>query len=140
MCNLSQLNQEYIALLNARRHEANPRAPIACFDINLLFGCWLHNATMQRKDSLYHAAGTLWELCGTLYNAEKYRNNPKLLAKYIITQLATSPPHAAIQIDGYLKFVTVTASKTYFVVRLSNEPTSLDKRERNEFIQALKQD
>jgi hypothetical protein len=120
LCDLEALNAEYAAALNYKRHLACPKARAVTFDRNLLLGTVLHNQRMAERDSLYHYPTFHAEMCGAYVNCIECRDNPRLLARYIWTRFHDSPPHAATQRDTSLRFVSISCSAKYFIVRLDD--------------------
>lgn len=123
LCDLESLNVEYAAALNYKRHLACPQARPVVFDRNLLFGTVLHNQRMAQKDSLYHYPTFHAELVAAYINCVECRSNPRKLARYIWTRFNDSPAHAAIQRDTTLRFVSISCSEKYFIVRLDDHPS-----------------
>lgn len=125
---LQALNAEYATALMCERRLASTQAPDIRFDANMLTGTVLRNQHMVEKDSLFHDYLSFHaELVGYLIDIEEFRNNPRQLARYIWTRFAQSPKHAAIQRDASLCYVSVSCSNHYFVVRMDDHPTPLDK-------------
>ena len=117
---LLALNQAYTTLLTERRQRANHAAPAVRFDRNLLAGTLLHNRSMEVADTLYHAATPNAELVGTLL--EDAPRDPRELALHIYNRLDRSPGHARLQSDPRLVWVSISATRSYFTVRLSSVP------------------
>ena len=115
-CSLKRLNEEYRKILFAHRRQASPNAPAVEFDPELFQGCYRWNQTLQREDMLRHDPDQPWaEIAGM--STALVRGNAPSLARYIWTQFAASPQHAAIQADPSLTRVAVTATAHYFLVR-----------------------
>ena len=123
LCDLEALNVEYVAALNYKRHIACPKARPVIFDRNLLLGTVLHNQRMAQKDSLYHYPTFHAEMCGSYIECTDCKDNPRKLARYIWTRFNDSPPHAATQRDTSLRFVSISCSNKYFIVRLDDHPS-----------------
>jgi hypothetical protein len=123
LCDLEALNVEYAAALNYKRRLACPTARSVYFDRNLLLGTVLHNQRMAQKDSLYHYQTFHAELAGSHINADECRGNARKLARYIWTRFNESPAHAATQRDTSLRFVSISCSEKYFIVRLDDKPS-----------------
>ena len=123
LCDLETLNAEYAAALNYKRRLACPKARSVYFDRNLLFGTVLHNQRMAQYDSLYHYLTFHAELAGSMPYTDEYKDNPRKLARYIWTRFNDSPGHAAIQRDTSLRFVSISCSDKYFIVRLDDHPS-----------------
>ncbi|RFP66900.1 hypothetical protein D0N36_02115 [Hymenobacter lapidiphilus] len=138
-CDLTALNAEYVAALNYRRAQRNPGARPAHFEAGLLPGTFLHTYEMERRDSLYHDRDdrTVGEICASVSNLAPYRGRPRELARYIWTRFHNSPPHAAIQRDTSLRFVSVSCLNDFFVVRLSSRPYRANATRQQQFQQTL---
>ena len=138
-CDLSALNQEYVAALNYQRQRRQPGAPPVRLDPHLLPGTFLHTYEMERRDSLYHDLTdfSFAEMCGSVVDLTPYRGQPQKLARYIWTRFHNSPAHDALQRDSTLRFVSVSCLNDFFVVRLSSRPRIPDKAQRLHFRRVL---
>lgn len=124
LCDLQVLNSEYADALTYQRQLAATAARPVLADPNQLFGTVLHNQRIAEKDSLHHDYLTFHaELVGTLIDADEFRSSPRKLAHYIWNRFNNSPHHAIIQRDTSLRYVSISCSNRYFVVRLDDHPS-----------------
>jgi len=90
-CDLSQLNKEYAALLQAKRQQLMHNAPAVVFDATILPGVIQHNQAMEQRDSLYHADHTdQIEMVGMNSELWVYRRDSRLLAQVVWSQFQVS--------------------------------------------------
>lgn len=135
---MPSLNREYVTELNRQRHLTSLSTSLVQFDQRLLFGTVLHNQRMERLDSIFHDERTFHaELIGTISQVQPYQNQPQQLAHYIWSRFQASPAHAAIQADTGLRYVSVSCSQRYFIVRLSKHPSKLHIDEQRLYTQWL---
>ena len=120
-CNLNELNAAYIAILTYERRVITVQAPGVRFDKGQLKGTVLHNQFLESKDTLFHALGPFAELAGTFIDDDPHESQK--VARLIFERLKSSPPHKVIQDDPGLVWVSVSATKSCYVVRLSRSPS-----------------
>jgi hypothetical protein len=126
-CDLLSLNHAYISILNEERHRVDATAPTARFDRALLPGTVLHNELMERLDSLFHSLPLpAAELAGTLLDGDP--TEPNRLARLIFERLKASPPHCVIQEDAERTFISISATKNFYCIRLSRIPSVANPR------------
>ena len=120
-CNLAELNAAYDILLTHERRLIAFQAPGVRFDKGLLKGTVLHNQLLESKDTLFHALGPYAELAGTFLDDDPH--DPPKVARLIFERLKSSPPHRLIQYNPELVWVSISATDSYYVIRLSRSPS-----------------
>lgn len=135
VCDLQELNREYVTALNHVRHQLDPNAPIVRFDPALFVLTVLHAAKMEQADSLYHASSPALryaaELIGTKHSMQS--QDVKRLVRFMLTSLQNSEPHCEFQSNVKLVYVSITATKNYYAVRLSDTPSVVYTNEQAAF-------
>lgn len=119
-CSLKRLNEEYRKLLLVHRRQVSLGAPAVRFDPDLFQGCYEFNQLLERTNVLRHDPDQPGAEIAGVSTAPLVRDDAPALARFIWTQFAASPQHAAIQADPSLTLVAVTSCAHYFLVRFKS--------------------
>ena len=119
-CSLKRLNEEYRKLLLVHRRQVSLGAPAVRFDPDLFQGCYEFNQLLERTNVLRHEPDQPGAEIAGVSTAPLVRDDAPALARFIWTQFAASPQHAAIQADPSLTLVAVTSCAHYFLVRFKS--------------------